>query len=177
MSTTSFMVILRVLDASAGVQRRNIFFVCGQLCQSSTRYIISTEHKIYALSIRLQKHGAFQKDYIWLDTEKDFSFYSYACVDSEFATCHYQLRLVVWCMRVVAVWGGKGGRDRWMWLWTSLEFCQSPCYLWNWWISGYNGTRNWCCSVRFWTELLSITDFFRKKEVIFTQILTLLFVY
>jgi hypothetical protein len=72
------------------------FFLGGggtQLCHSSTRYIISTERKICVLSIRLQKHDAFQKDYIWLDTEKDFSFRSYACVNSELAMCHYQLRL------------------------------------------------------------------------------------
>ena len=142
-----------------------------QLCQSSTRYIISIECKICVLSIRLQKHDAFQKDYIWLDTEKDFSFHLYACVNSELATCHCQLRLVVWWM-----WEwwqhGEGGRGRWVWLWTSLEFCQNRCYLWNWWISGCNETMNWCCSVRFWTEQLSVTDFFRKKEVIFTQILT-----
>jgi len=60
------------------------------------------------LSIRLQKHDAFQKDYIWLDTEKDFSFHSYACVNSELAMCHYQLRLVVVrYVRMVAAWGGR----------------------------------------------------------------------
>ena len=53
----------------------------------TTRYIISTEHKICALSTKHHKHNAFLKDWIWLDIKKDFTFSSYVSIDSELATC------------------------------------------------------------------------------------------
>ena len=156
------------------------FVVCGQLFQSSTTYFISAEHKICVLSIRFEKPDAFHKDYIWLDTEKDFSFCTYTCVNIELATCHFQLRLVaVWCM-----WEwwqhGQGRKGRYVWLWTSPWVLPKPMLVMklvnhSFMCTGLVGImvlEIWCFCIRFSTEQLSITDFFRKKEVIFTQILT-----
>jgi len=39
-------------------------FVCGQLCHSTVRYVISTVHTICVLSTKLYKHDAFHKDWI-----------------------------------------------------------------------------------------------------------------
>jgi hypothetical protein len=45
------------------------------------------EHKTCVLSAKLHKHYAFHEDWIWLDSEKDVSFSSQTCVNSEHATC------------------------------------------------------------------------------------------
>jgi hypothetical protein len=52
MTTAIFMEFLRALDATTGVQGRN---VCGQLCCSSARYAISKERKSCVLSTKLHK--------------------------------------------------------------------------------------------------------------------------
>jgi hypothetical protein len=73
------MEFLRVVCASIGVQGRNIFVVCGQLCHWSARSLISTEREI-------NKCDAFHDNSIWQDTEKDAGCSSYACVNNELAT-------------------------------------------------------------------------------------------
>jgi hypothetical protein len=53
------------------VYKEETSFVCGHLCCSTARYIISVEHKLCASSTKVHKHHAFQQNcqfqflYIW----------------------------------------------------------------------------------------------------------------
>jgi hypothetical protein len=63
------MEFLRVLDASIGVQGRNVLYADN--CNAQRKIYYSTARKICTLFIKLHKIDAFHEDWIWLDAEED----------------------------------------------------------------------------------------------------------
>ena len=64
--------------------RQKHVVVCGQLCLSSSRYIIPMEHRIGVLSTKLHRHDDFHEYWVWLDVKEVES--SHASVDKKLAT-------------------------------------------------------------------------------------------
>jgi hypothetical protein len=79
-----FTELLRVLDASIGVQGRNILLFADYCCLS-TRSIISMEYKICVLSIKVHKCLPWRLDRP--RCSKIYEFRSYTSVDKALATC------------------------------------------------------------------------------------------
>ena len=75
--TTMLTECLRVVDASVGVQSRNILLFVDSC---------AAKHTMCVLSTKLHKHDAFYKDWIWLDAELGVDFSSDTSVDNEMAT-------------------------------------------------------------------------------------------
>jgi len=69
--------VFKVTGCFIWCARYKHFVVCGQLCHSTARYIISMVHTICALCTKLYKHDAFHKDWI--------------CVYVCWEICHLQL--------------------------------------------------------------------------------------
>lgn len=84
MSTNIFTELLRVLDASVGVQGRNTLLFADYCCLS-TISIIYMEYKICVLPIKVHKCLPWRLD--MARCSKISEFRSYTCVDKALATC------------------------------------------------------------------------------------------
>lgn len=86
-TTQKSVITTDIYTSSQGIRschwwiRYKCFVVCGQLCHTPLRQIISAECLFCILYIKLHKHHAL---YIWLFAEKDVTFISYAFVDNKF---------------------------------------------------------------------------------------------
>ena len=56
------MTTTMLMELPPLVRKEETSFVCGHLCCSTTRYIISVEHKFCESSTKIHKHYTFQQN-------------------------------------------------------------------------------------------------------------------